>query len=184
MSVQRRYDRVAMALHWVMAATLLGLLVMGFVMTSLKPGSPLQFQLYQWHKSVGVTVFALALLRLGWRLCHIPPPLPAEMAAGERLLAHAGHWVLYGLMLGMPLVGWAVVSTSPYNIATILYGLVPLPHLPLPRAVNGAAKLAHEAGAWAMIVTVAGHFGAALRHHFWLRDDVLARMLPRFGRKI
>ena len=178
-----RYDGVAMALHWAMAAAILGLFALGFVMTAQKPGSPLQFQLYQAHKSVGASVFVLVLARLAWRLGHRPPPLPATMAAGERLLAHAGHWALYGLMLAMPLVGWAAVSTSPFNIPTYLFGVVPLPHLPLPRTVNGLAKGLHEAGAWVMIATLTGHVAAALRHHFVLHDEVLSRMLPRFGRK-
>ncbi|MDO8606684.1 MAG: cytochrome b [Phaeospirillum sp.] len=183
MSSRLRYDPVAIALHWAMAAMILGLLVMGFVMTSLKPGSPLQFQLYQNHKSVGIAVLALTLLRLGWRLAHRPPALPDSMAGWERLAAHAGHAALYLLMLAMPLVGWAVVSTSSFNIPTVLFGTIPLPHLPLPRDLNAAAKLLHEGGAWIMIATVIGHAGAALRHHHLLGDDVLRRMLPRFGRE-
>ncbi|WP_096700513.1 cytochrome b [Magnetospirillum sp. 15-1] len=183
MTARNRYDAVAVGLHWLMAAAILALLGLGFVMTGLKPGSPLQFKLYQLHKSVGVLVFGLAVLRLGWRLGHQPPPLPAAMGPGERLLAHAGHWALYGLMLGLPLAGWAVVSTSPYNIPTILFGVVDLPHLPLPRDLNALAKGTHMIGAWLLIATLMGHVTAALRHHFVLRDDVLVRMLPRFGRE-
>ncbi|CAA7627063.1 Cytochrome B561 [Candidatus Terasakiella magnetica] len=179
MSGRARYDAVAMGLHWLMAAAILGLLGAGLYMTSLRPGSPQQFQLYQIHKSVGAAVFILTLARLVWRLGHRPPPLPAAMSRAERAVAHAGHWTLYSLMVVLPLVGWAVVSTSPFNIPTLLFGTIPLPHLPLPRSINDAAKLAHTAGAWIMIVTLAGHVGAALRHHFLLRDDVLSRMLPR-----
>jgi len=183
MTARNRYDTVAMGLHWFMAAAILALLGLGFYMTGLKPGSPLQFKLYQLHKSVGVLVFLLAALRLAWRLAHRPPPLPDTMGRGERLLAHAGHWSLYGLMLGMPLVGWVVVSTSPYNIPTMVFGVVGLPHLPLPRDLNALAKGTHMIGAWLLIATLVGHVTAALRHHFVLRDDVLIRMLPRFGRK-
>ena len=179
----KRYDLVAIALHWAMAALILALVVIGFVMTAQKPGSPLQFQLYQGHKSVGISVLVLALSRLGWRLAHRPPDLPESMAGWERLAAHAAHLALYGLMLGMPLLGWAVVSTSPFNIPTILFGVIPLPHLPLPRGLNDTAKLLHSAGAWILIATILGHAGAALRHHFLLGDDVLKRMLPRFGQE-
>lgn len=178
-----RYDHVAMGLHWLMAAAILGLLGLGFTMTGLKPGSPLQFKLYQLHKSVGVLVFLLAAARLGWRLGHRPPPLPAAMGPAERLLAHAGHGTLYALMLGLPLAGWAVVSTSPYNIPTMVFGLVNLPHLPMPRDLNPTAKGAHLIGAWLLVATLVGHVAAALRHHFVLRDEVLTRMLPRFGRE-
>lgn len=183
MTSRSRYDSVAMGLHWLVAAAILILLVLGFIMTGLKPGSPQQFKLYQLHKSVGVAVFLLTVLRLGWRLGHRPPPLPAAMGAGERLLAHAGHWALYALMLGLPLTGWVVVSTSPYNIPTVVFGLVGLPHLPLPRDLNALAKGTHLIGAWLLVATLVGHVAAALRHHFVLRDDVLTRMLPRFGRE-
>ncbi|RAU23387.1 cytochrome B [Paramagnetospirillum kuznetsovii] len=182
MSEHTRYDRVAMGLHWLMALAIIGLMVAGFIMTGLKPGSAQQFQMYQMHKSVGATVLVLTLLRLFWRLGHRPPPLPDHMPEWEKLLAHAGHLGLYALMLAMPLAGWAVVSTSPYNIPTVLYGLIPVPHLPLPRGFNDGAKLLHEAGAWMMILAVLGHVGAALRHHFLIKDDVLIRMLPRFRR--
>jgi cytochrome b561 len=183
MVTRNRYDRVAMSLHWLMAVTIIALLVLGFFMTGLKPGSPLQFKLYQLHKSVGVLVFLLALVRLSWRLGHRPPPLPGGMSPVERLLAHTGHWTLYALMLGLPLAGWVVVSTSPYNIPTIVFGLVGLPHLPLPRDLNALAKGTHMIGGWLLVITLTGHVAAALRHHFVARDDVLARMMPRFGRE-
>ncbi|CAA7627392.1 cytochrome b [Magnetospirillum sp. SS-4] len=183
MSATKRYDTVAIALHWAMAAAILGLLAMGFVMTAQKPGSPLQFQLYQMHKSFGALVLVLTAVRLGWRLGHRPPPLPAHMAGWERRAAHAGHHLLYLLMLALPLAGWVVVSTSPFNIPTLLFGTIPLPHLPLPRDIHGGAKLAHAAGAWIMIAALVAHVGAALRHHIMLGDDVMRRMLPRFGRK-
>ncbi|KIM00002.1 Cytochrome B561 [Paramagnetospirillum magnetotacticum MS-1] len=183
MTSRDRYDGVAMGLHWLMAAAIIVLLVLGFVMIGQRPGSPEQFKLYQLHKSVGVLVFGLAVLRLGWRLGHRPPPLPDTMGKAERLVAHAGHWALYGLMLGLPLAGWVVVSTSPYNIPTVIFGMVGLPHLPLPRDLNTLAKGTHLVGAWVLIATLVGHVTAALRHHFVLRDQVLARMLPRFGRE-
>jgi len=183
MAPRARFDATAITLHWLIAVAILGLLVAGFVMTGMKPGSPQQFQLYQIHKSVGMLVLALSLVRLGWRLGHPPPPPPVAMSALERGAAHLAHWVLYGLMLAMPLAGWAAVSTSPFNIPTVLFGLIGLPHLPLPRDANAFAKLTHLTGAWIMIVTLLGHAGAALRHHFILRDDVLLRMLPRLERK-
>lgn len=181
-----RYTAVAILLHWLIAAAILALLVMGFVMTDLTPGSHLQFVLYQLHKSVGITVLALSLLRLAWRLGHRPPALPSHMPAWERLLAHLGHFALYALMIAMPLEGWALVSASIWNIPTVLYGVIPLPHLPVlstladKKPVEDLLKLGHEAAAWVMIATLAGHVGAALRHHFFQHDDVLTRMLPRW----
>ena len=190
MTATRRYDAVAMILHWLTAAAVLGLLVAGMTMTRLHPGSALQFTLYQLHKSVGITVLALTLARLGWRLAHRPPPLPETMPAWERLAAGATHLALYGLLLGLPLTGWAVVSASPFNIPTVLYGLLPWPHLPMLATLDPAGKHAaeavlkqlHDAGAWTMAALLALHVGAALRHHFQLRDGVMARMLPRWRR--
>ena len=188
MTATRRYDAVAMILHWLTAAAVLGLLVAGMTMTRLQPGSALQFSLYQLHKSVGITVLALTLIRLGWRLAHRPPALPDSMPGWERLAAALGHLALYGLLVAMPLTGWAVVSVSPYNIPTVLYGLVPWPHLPglatLPHADKHSAeevlKQLHDAGAWIMLALLAVHAGAAVRHLLWLRDGVMERMLPRW----
>jgi cytochrome b561 len=187
MTDRSRYDAVAIALHWLTALAVLGLIVMGLVMTRERPGSHLQFVLYQLHKSVGITVLALTIARLAWRLGHKPPPLPATMPGWEKLAAHAGHLALYGFMVGMPLSGWALVSASTYNIPTVLYGVVPFPHLPvLPTLPNKAAveavlRQVHDVAGWLLMATLAGHVGAALRHHVLLKDDVLRRMLPRFG---
>lgn len=181
------YNGVAIAIHWLTALAIVALLIMGWAMTSMKPGSYLQFTLYQWHKSVGITILALSILRLIWRLVHKPPPLPATMPAWEKLAAKAGHALLYVLLIGLPITGWAVASASPYNIPTVLYGVLPLPHLPvLPdledkRAAEQALALVHEIGGWILVILLAGHVGAALRHHFVIHDDVLVRMLPRFS---
>ena len=180
----RRYTLVAIVLHWLIALGILALLGLGLAMTrgSLPPME--RFALYQWHKSVGITVLVLMALRVVWRLFHKPPPLPEAMPKAERRAAGLAHLALYGLLLAMPLVGWAMVSASPYNIPTVLYGTIPWPHLPvlpeLPNkaAVEGVLKLAHSYGAWLLIALLILHVGAALRHHLVLRDDTLWRMLP------
>ena len=158
------------------------------MVTIFGSGSALPFSLYQLHKSVGLTVLALTLIRLGWRLAHRPPALTDSMPGWERRAAALGHLALYGLLVAMPLTGWAVVSVSPYNIPTVLYGLVPWPHLPglatLPHADKHSAeevlKQLHDAGAWIMLALLAVHAGAAVRHLLWLRDGVMERMLPRW----
>jgi cytochrome b561 len=181
----RRYTHVAIALHWISALAVLALIGIGLVMTHADLAPMRRFQLYQWHKSVGLTVLGLSLLRLGWRLTHRPPPLPATLPPRERAGAHAAHALLYGLVLGLPLVGWAMVSASPFNLPTMLYGVLPWPHLPtLPELPNRAAveaglKWVHAVGAWFLVALLALHVGAALRHHVFLRDDTLRRMLPR-----
>ncbi|MDE1147014.1 MAG: cytochrome b [Azospirillaceae bacterium] len=189
MTTSARYNGVAMLVHWLTVIAILALLAMGWTMTSLPPGSPDQFKLFQLHKSVGITVLALTLFRVVWRLSHRPPPLPVHMPVWERAVAHLGHFGLYVLMLGMPLTGWAVVSTSAFNIPTVLYGVIPFPHMPIlaelqdKAGVNGVVSTAHELAAWLLAALMAGHALAALRHHFLLRDDVLLRMIPRFGKR-
>ncbi len=178
-----RYSAVAIVLHWLIALAIVALLGMGLVMTGMKPGMD-QFRLFQLHKSLGITVLALSILRLAWRLAHRPPPLPDGMPRVEAFAARATHWGFYFLMLGMPLTGWAIVSTSPMNLPTVLFGIVPLPHLPVLRTLPNKKEASelfatvHSAGAWAMIALLALHVAAALFHHFVRRDEVLHHMLP------
>ncbi|MBP2497511.1 cytochrome b561 [Methylobacterium sp. PvP062] len=179
----RRYSAVAILLHWASALGVLVLIGLGLTMTHAGLAPLRQFQLYQWHKSVGITVLALTALRVLWRLTHRPPPHPAGMPARERRAAAAAHHLLYLLLVGLPLTGWAVVSLSPFNIPTVLYGIVPWPHLPLAGlapdpAAEGVLKRVHALGAWFLAALLAIHVAAALRHHLLLRDDVLRRMLP------
>ncbi len=186
--VPLRYTHVAIAFHWAIAALVLALLGIGLAMTHGDLAPMRRFQLYQWHKSLGITVLALSLLRLGWRAFHGPPPLPTAMPAWERKGAHLAHGLLYGLILGLPLVGWALVSASPFNIPTVLYGTVPWPHLPVfadltdKATAEAVLKRVHASGAWILIALLTLHVGAALRHHFVLRDDTLRRILPSLPR--
>lgn len=178
-----RYTAVAIALHWMIAAAIITIASIGLVMTHVKLTPLMQFKLFQLHKSIGITILLLVVLRLAWRLTHRPPALPAEMPRREKQAAEGTHLALYGLMLGMPLVGWTVVSASPLNIPTVLYGVLPWPHLPMPPGVSKATlspilAAIHAYGAYVLIGLVAVHAAAALRHHVWLRDDILRRMIP------
>lgn len=181
---KQRYTRVAILLHWLSALCVLGLLGMGLLMVHADLAPLRRFQLYQWHKSVGITVLLLTGLRLVWRYGHTPPPHPNGMPARERRAASAAHLTLYGLLVGVPLAGWALVSLSPFNIPTVLYGQIPWPHLLLsdfvdPKTGEAVMKAVHAYGAWILGLIVLLHVAAALRHHWVLRDDVLRRMSPR-----
>jgi len=180
-SVQRtsRYTTVAIVLHWTIALLIIGLIVFGLLMT--QEWVPNRFVIYQWHKSIGITVLALSLLRLIWRLTHKPPALPTIMPKWQHFASHATHWLFYGLMIAMPLLGWAMVSASELPIPTVLFGFIPLPDMPgVPEAdaVAGRFQLLHEIGAKLFIALIVLHIGAALKHHFKDRDDVLRRMAP------
>lgn len=178
-----RYGLVALTLHWLIAVAILGMIGVGLYMTSL-PDTPDKFRLYQLHKSMGLTVLGLSVLRLVWRLINPVPPLPETLRAWERLAARLTHIGLYGLMIGIPLSGWAMVSASPWGIPTQWFGLFEVPHLPVlstltdKQAAEAVLKEAHAWLAWGLIGLLLVHVGAALRHHVLLRDRTLLRMLP------
>lgn len=184
-----RYTAVAQVLHWLLALGLAGIVILGLVMKHADLARATQFKLYQLHKSVGITILMVALLRLIWRLTHRPPDLPTQMPRLEKAGANGTHILLYILMIGLPLVGWAMVSVSPFNLPTVLYGVVSWPHLPglstLPNKPywEGIAKLVHAYGAYLLIALVGLHALAAVRHHVFLRDDILTRMLPLTRRR-
>ena len=180
----QRYTSVAIILHWVMALGIIALASLGLAMTHLTLSPMRVFQLYQLHKSIGITILLAAFLRLAWRLMNHPPPLPMAMPTIERIAAVGGHLLLYVFLFALPLTGWALVSASVFDIPTVLYGVVPWPHLPFlstladKEPVEAFLKTVHAYGAWALIALVSAHAAAALRHHFILRDDVLLRMFP------
>jgi cytochrome b561/polyisoprenoid-binding protein YceI len=180
-----RYATIAIVLHWLIAAAI----VLQVVLSSRMEGRPTpeSFAVTQLHKSVGVTILLLSLLRLGWRLLNPPPPLPPTMARWERALAHATHIGLYAVMLGMPLTGWIMVSTSRIVLPTLLYWTIPWPMIPGLADLAPAAKRAwHEVGEVGHgtiikfgYVLLALHVAGALKHQLFSRDEpVLGRMAP------
>ncbi|PLP58485.1 cytochrome b [Mesorhizobium loti] len=173
-----RYGWIAILLHWSVGLLFIGQIVLGLVMvrtTSQRSA----FELIQLHKSFGFLLFGLILLRLGWRLANVTPRLPAETGLLERRAAPAAHFALYALQLVLPLTGWALVSASVLEIPTMPFDLFVMPNLPVPisDAAEGWWRVVHVYLAYAAIVLVAVHVLAALRHHFWLRDIILVRMI-------
>ncbi|MGB6102865.1 MAG: cytochrome b [Pusillimonas sp.] len=176
-----RYTRTAMLLHWLVAVGLIGTFALGFYMHDL-PLSPNKLKLYSWHKWAGVTLFVLILLRLAWRLTHAPPPLPASMRPAMRFAAHAAHWMLYALMVAIPLSGWTM--SSALGVQVVWFGVLPLPDLVAKDpALGEALKQTHQILNYTLLALVIAHAAAALKHHFIDRDTVLARMLPGGKRK-
>ncbi|MDX2258259.1 MAG: cytochrome b [Hyphomicrobiaceae bacterium] len=183
-----RYNGVAMALHWAIAAAVMGLAASGlWMVTAIKePATQAQaFAVYQWHKSLGLTVLVLMVARLIWRLAKPPPALPASLPAHEKAMAHAAHWSLYVLLIAVPILGWAMVSASVYGLPTIRFGLFEWPHLPvLPgladkKPVEDALRWLHGTAAYAVIAIVGVHILAVLKHEVMDADGgVVTRMLP------
>lgn len=170
-----RYTRGAIWLHWGIAALVLVNLMIGLLHESVLRGVPGAMPL---HLSLGITVLVLTLLRIGWRLAHRPPPLPVALTALERRGAHIAHGAFYTLLLILPVTGWMLVSGKPTSKPFGWFDLFDVPPLPVSRAVSGVAHQAHGWLGYAMAGLVLLHVAAALRHHFVLRDSVLARMLP------
>ncbi|MEY4593008.1 MAG: hypothetical protein RIR18_1903 [Pseudomonadota bacterium] len=170
------YTPLAKWLHWLMAGLLIGLLALGVFMHDL-PLSPQKLQLYSWHKWAGVTAFLLVTFRLIWRVLHRPPALPESMPKRLQQAAHLGHLVLYVLMFAIPLSGWLMSSAKGFQ--TVYFGLLPIPDL-LGKDLELGKQLhaVHEALNLLFVAVIAGHVGAALKHHFIDRDDILKRMLP------
>ncbi len=184
-----RYSTVAIILHWLIAALILTNIALGWRMDRIEGLT--KFQLFQLHKSIGITVLLLSLVRLGWRLLNPPPPLPAHMSRFERIGARLSHWGFYAAMIVLPLSGWIIVSASVYNLPTLLYRTVPWPHLgfihDLPLATRKLVEddfgMFHVYLAWSLLALVALHVAAALKHHLFDRDEALVRMLPLVRRR-
>lgn len=176
-SRRQTYTAGAKVFHWLTVALMAGSFGLAFVMVELPLGL-LKIELYNWHKTVGLTILALAVLRLAWRLRHPPPPMPEDMAAWERLAAHAAHLGLYLFLFSQPLVG--LVMSWASGFPTILFGSFTLPNpIGTDQALFDVLSAVHFWSAWALLALIALHAGAALRHHFIKKDTVLRRMLPQ-----
>ncbi|MBA4754136.1 MAG: polyisoprenoid-binding protein [Sphingobium sp.] len=168
-----RYSLVAIILHWAIAALLAFQISVGWALEDLGARG---FALYQWHKSVGITILGLTLLRIVVRYWK---PRPARLEGGwQGALASGVHFGLYAFMLGAPLSGWALVSTAKVKVPTLLFGVLPLPHLPLPASAHELAEGGHGLIAWLGIALFLLHVAGALRHHFLIRDGLIWRMIP------
>lgn len=171
----QRYSAVAILLHWALALLLLFQLGLGWALEDL-PRSTL-FAAFQFHKSVGILILVLSLARLGVRLA-VQRPAALDASPAARALAGAVHLLLYGVMIVGPISGWILVSTARVKLPTLLFGLIPLPHLPVGMAMHAPAEVIHGLVGWLLAGLFVLHVAGALRHHL-LRDDVIGRMMPQ-----
>jgi cytochrome b561 len=177
-STTTRYGWAAILLHWLIALIFIGQFALGFVMVRLT-SQRTAFELIQLHKSFGFLLLGLVILRIAWRFGNAAPSLPRSVGAFERRTAPLAHFALYAFQLALPLSGWALVSVSMLEIPSMPFNLFVMPNLPLAEsdAAESFWTAMHWYLAYAGISLVALHALAALRHHFWLGDAVLTRMI-------
>lgn len=181
-----RYTRTAMILHWLIAVLIIVNVVLGLSADAL-PDDWVR-PVIDTHKSIGITVLGLALLRLLWRASHRPPPLPREFPSWERMAAHVAHFLLYFVMIALPLSGWMhdsawkAAATHPMH----LFGVIPFPRIGFIMNLDPAVKepLHDKFGAlhtylgYALYALLAMHIGGALKHELLDRHSVIKRMVP------
>jgi len=173
-----RYDRIAMALHWIIAVGVLSQIALGWWMIDIPKQPPgVRAYWFNLHKSIGMTLGVLILLRLSWRLTHRPPPLPSATPLWQARAAHASHMLLYACMLAMPLAGYLGSVFSGYPIK---YFGSTLPSWGWKdEALKQLLSTVHYAAALTFIALIAVHVLAALKHWLIDRDGVFHRMLPQ-----
>jgi cytochrome b561 len=180
----RRYGAVAIAFHWLMALLLLALIALGLWLVRLPDAGyhTVKIMLILYHKEIGVLAFAVAALRLAWRLVQRLPALEAGLPQWQQLAARLVHLCLYGLMFALPLTGWLMSSAAGFTVSFL--GLADLPDLvPASDALFRELAFVHRWLAYALLALIAAHAGAALRHHFILGDATLSKMLSAARRR-
>ncbi len=178
---------VSKSFHWTIGVLIIMQLLFGLFLSTLNLYLPADLKTYvaiiSPHKSLGLTIMALAILRLAWRLANVRPAMPDSSTPFERRVAKLSHGLMYFLLIALPLLG--LIQSSAYRAKTTFWGLFQLPDIvpaayarPGARGVWKVAQNGHTALAVILFVTIVLHIAAALRHHFVKHDDVLIRMLP------
>ena len=171
-----RWGSIAQLFHWVIVV----LVITQFVLANEYHHLPLglaKLGVIAKHKSVGITIFALAVLRLVWRFLNPTPQLPDTLKPYERVLANVTHFALYAILFLMPITGWIMSSARSFPVSW--FGLFQLPDLVAPnRPLYDVLQETHDTLAWLLVGVATLHLLAALKHHFVLKDDTLRRMLP------
>ena len=187
-----RYTKVAVLLHWTIAVLILFNLGFGFFMEGFPPS--LKFVILPMHMSSGITVLALTVARVAWRLTHRPPEFAPDMTRLESITAHSVHLLLYAGMILMPLTGWAIISAHPPHPGAgvnVWWGLFHLPPLgPVSHLEPGFQKVmhgdfvtSHTIGGYIMVALLVLHVVGALKHQFFDGHAEFARMAIPVGKQ-
>lgn len=173
-NTESRYGAMAIIFHWVMAVLIILLVAVGLYMTRI-PISLAKLKLYGWHKEWGLLVLALVMLRIVWRFSNVTPLLTG-LPWWEKLAAQTVHWAFYGFMFALPVTGWLLTSAA--GLPPSFFGLGVLPSLVAPNShLQAVLTTIHQYLSYALILAFCAHVGAALKHHFINKDDILRRML-------
>jgi cytochrome b561 len=172
-----QWGSVSLALHWLVVILILAMAWIGLTMADL-PNGPDKIATYALHKSIGISILALVLLRLCWRLYAGAPEAVAGTPHWQERIASLTHWALYALLLAMPLSGWVVNSSAGFPLQW--FGLLNLPAIAgKDHDLHELAEEIHELLFWIMVTLAMAHAAAAFYHHLFQRDATLARMLPK-----
>ncbi|WP_106639081.1 cytochrome b [Allosphingosinicella vermicomposti] len=179
-----RYTPVGIIFHWVMAALVILQLALGWYTTRMYAGGD-RLTAYQWHSDLGLLILFLAFLRFAWRMMVPGPINDADKGGWQTNIAYATHVVFYLCFFGLPITGWMMWSALGDGRPLYVAGLVPWPQMPFggldPQwqwAILDWAEDLHQMFILILIILIPLHVGAALKHHWWDRDDVLEGMLP------
>lgn len=171
-----RWPRAIRTMHWAMAAFMLGVMITGFLMGEL-PGGVWQNRMYNLHRSFGITVLVLVIVRVGLRIWLPAPNEPSFASAFQAMAAKGTHKLLYVLSFGMPIFGW--IGSSAFGAPVVLYGIVTLPALvEKNKALAEWTLELHSLAAWGMVILILAHFGGALYHQLLLKDGLIRRIWP------
>lgn len=176
-----RWGGVSQSLHWLIVVLLLVMAWLGLTMTDL-PNTPRKIETYALHKSIGLSILALVLLRLAWRWYAGAPAALPETPRWQHRIATATHAGMYVLLLAIPVSGWVIHSASGFPLRW--FGLFKVPGWTgRDEALQELAETWHEWMFWALVVLVLMHVAAAFWHHLFRNDATLVRMLPRLRRR-
>ncbi|MGQ4582262.1 cytochrome b/b6 domain-containing protein [Lysobacter sp. F60174L2] len=180
MNIPTRFNPTARWLHWSMAAMIVSMLFIGVGMVTSISARPWLIDL---HRPLGIAILLLVVLRLRNRMRHRPPALPSTLPHWQKTAARASHWLLYGLMLAMPLIGWAMLSAGGYPVQMSPSFALP-PILPQDVTLYAALRAAHGWLAYLLFATVLLHLSAALLHAWVYRDGVFQAMAGRIRQRV
>jgi len=170
-----KYNNIAIILHWLIAIIIILQLGCGLWMTNAiknEETRKIAYEFYKYHKSFGLLILILSLIRLIWRFYHKPPQMPKNMTKIEIFLANSTHIILYFLIIAIPFSGWLMTSSSSFGIATMFFGLFEWPQ------ISFIFNISHALMSRLMIFLLILHILAALKHQFINKDKLINRILP------